>query len=120
MATFILIPLLGILGAVIAVVIGTIWYFIKTPMGKIQLESSGFFKLSKEEQKNKIEEMKPKMWKYYLAQMFLAFLTSMFIAFIMIEQKSFGVGVTAIYGEAVSICFVLPCQQSGNLCCGEM
>ena len=110
MTTFVLIPLLSILGTVISVVIGTIWYSIKTPMGRLHLESSGFFKNSKEEQKRKIKEMKPKMWKYYLAQMFLAFLTSIFIAFIMIEQKSFGAGSMAVYGEvaAIWICFTVP------------
>lgn len=104
------IVLLGILGAVISAVIGTFWYSMKTPMGKIHLESTGFSKFSKEEQERKIKEMKPKMWKYYLAQMFISFLTSVFIAFIMIEQKAFNVGVAAIYGEvaAIWLCFVVP------------
>ena len=102
--------LLGILGAVISPVIGTFWYSMKTPMGKIHLESTGFSGLSKEEQEMKMKEMKPKMWKYYLAQMFLSFLVSVFIAFIMIEQKAFGVGSTAVYGEVAGIwlCFVVP------------
>jgi hypothetical protein len=100
--------LLGILGAVISAAIGTFWYSMATPMGKIHMESVGFTKLSKEEQEMKIKEMKPKMWKYYLTQMFLSFLTSVFIAFIMIEQKALGSSV--IYGElaAVWLCFVVP------------
>jgi len=100
--------LLGILGAVISAAIGTFWYSMKTPMGKIHLESVGFSKLSKEEQERKMKEMKPKMWKYYLAQMFLSFLTSIFIASIMTAQKSFGFGV--IYGEVAGVwlCFVVP------------
>ena len=102
--------LLGILGAVISAFIGTFWYSMKTPMGKIHLESTGFFKFSKEEQERKIEEMKPKMWKYYLAQFLISFLTSAFIAFIMIEQKVFNVGVMPIYGEvfAIWLCFSVP------------
>ena len=110
MTTLILIPLLGILGTIISVIIGTIWYSMKTPMGKIHLESSGYLKLSKEEQENKMEEMKPKMWKYYLAQMLLSFLTSIFIAFIMIAQKGFGAGFFVIYGEVASVwlCFTVP------------
>src|SRR5665213_2219321 len=100
--------LLGILGAIISAVIGTLWYSMKTPMGKIHLESIGSSKLSQEEQEKKIQEMKPKMWKYYLAQMLLSFLVSSFIAFIMIEQEGFGSAV--IYGEvaAVWLCFVVP------------
>ncbi len=102
--------LLGILGAVISAVIGTFWYSMKTPMGKLHLESTGFYKLTKDEQDKKIQEMKPKMWKYYLSQMFLSFLTSGFIAFIMIEQKPLGIGSAPIYGEVVAIwlCFVIP------------
>ena len=42
--------LLGILGSVISAAIGTFWYSMKTPMGKIHLESTGFSKFSKEEQ----------------------------------------------------------------------
>lgn len=100
--------LLGILGAVISAIVGTFWYSNKTPMGRIHMESIGFSKLSKEEQAMKMEEMKPKMWKYYLAQMFLSFLTSVFIAFIMLEQKSLGSGI--IYAEVAGIwlCFVVP------------
>ncbi len=100
--------LLGVLGAVISAVIGTFWYSMKTPMGKVHLQTTGFFNQSKEEQDRKIQEMKPKMWKYYLAQMFLSFLTSAFIASIMVAQKSFG--FAAIYGEVgfIWLCFVVP------------
>ncbi len=100
--------LLGILGAIISAVIGTFWYSMKTPMGRFHLETIGFSKFSKEEQEAKIKEMKPKMWKYYLAQMFLSFLVSAFIAFIMVEQKAYG--SVAIYGEVALIwlCFVVP------------
>ncbi len=100
--------LLGILGAVISAAIGTFWYSMATPMGKIHLETTGFSKFSKEEQERKIQEMKPKMWRYYSAQMFLSFLTSAFIAFIMISQKAFGSEI--IYGEVFGIwlCFSVP------------
>lgn len=102
--------LLGILGAVISAVVGTLWYSMKTPMGKIHLESTGFYRFSKEEQERKIQEMKPKIWKYYLAQMLLSFLTSTFIAFILVAQKAYGISSLAIYGEVVGIwlCFVVP------------
>ena len=102
--------LLGILGSIISAVIGSFWYSMKTPMGKIHLESTGFSKFSREEQERKMKEMKPRMWKYYLAQMFLSFLTSVFIAYIMMEQKAFNIGAAAVYGEVFSIwlCFSVP------------
>lgn len=99
---------LGILGAIISAGVGTFWYSMATPMGRLHMESIGFNKLSGEEQGMKMKEMKPKMWKYYLAQMLLSFLTSAFIAFVMIEQKALGSAV--IYGEVATIwlCFVVP------------
>ena len=102
--------LLGILGAVISAAIGTFWYSMKTPMGRVHLKSLGFMELSKAEQNEKIAEMKPKMWKYYLAQLFLSFLTSVFIAFVMMAQKGFGAGVSVIYGELgfIWLAFTVP------------
>ncbi|MEI6353050.1 MAG: DUF1761 family protein [Candidatus Nomurabacteria bacterium] len=99
--------LFGILGAIISAVIGTLWYSMGTPMGKIHMKSLGFDKLSKEEQKKKIEEAKPNMWKSYLLQMFLSFLTSAFIAAILSYQKS---TVLAVYVEifAIWFCFTIP------------
>lgn len=99
--------LLGILGAIISALLGTFWYSMATPMGRIHMKSLGFDKLSKEEQKKKIEEAKPHMWKSYLLQMFLSFLTSAFIAGIMYYQKSM---TSAVYGEvfAVWLCFTVP------------
>jgi len=100
--------LLGILGAIISAVIGTFWYSMKTPMGRLHLKTIGFSNFSKEEQERKMQEMKPKMWKYYLTQMFLSFLTSAFITYIITAQKSYG--VTVIYGEVASVwlCFTIP------------
>lgn len=105
-----MIILLGILGSIISAVVGTFWYSSKTPMGRIHMQSLGFNKLSKEEQKEKMAEMKPKMWKYYLAQMFLSFLTSSFIAFIIILQRTLGDRSAAVYGEVsfIWLCFVVP------------
>lgn len=99
--------LLGILGAIISAVLGTFWYSMATPMGRLHMKSLGFDKLSKEEQKKKIEEAKPHMWKSYLLQIFLSFLTSAFIAGIMYFQKSM---TNAVYGEifAIWLCFTVP------------
>jgi len=102
------IALLGVLGMIISMAIGSFWYSAKTPMGKVHMEATGHANLSKEEQQKRIEEMKPHIWKYLLAQALLALLTSLFIAFIMIEQKGLGSGV--IYGEVgvVWLCFTVP------------
>ncbi len=74
--------LIGVAGAVISAVTGTIWYSGATPMGRWHMQYLGFDKLSKEEQAKRIAEAKPRMWKQYSAQMFLSFLTSFFIAFV--------------------------------------
>ncbi len=103
-----MIILLGILGVIISMLIGMFWYSLNTPMGRIQMATTGHGNLSKEEQLKRMEDMKPHMWKYLLAQAFLAFLTSLFIAFIMIEQQGLGLGV--IYGEVglAWLCFTVP------------
>src|ERR1700722_3956347 len=95
------IALLGILGVIISMIIGMLWYSLKTPMGKLQMEATGHGNLSIEEQKKRMDAMKPQMWKYMVAQAFLALLTSLFIAFIMIEQR--GLGATPIYGEVGAV-----------------
>ncbi|MEI6022485.1 MAG: DUF1761 family protein [bacterium] len=102
--------LLGILGAVISAIIGTIWYSPNTPMGKIHMESIGFSKLSKEEQEKKIVAMKPHMWKSYLAQMFFSFLSAVFIAFVMTMTKQNGVAPYIVYFYVLSVwlCFTAP------------
>ena len=46
--------LFGILGAVISAIVGSIWYSMSTPMGRVHMASLGFDKLSKEEQNKKI------------------------------------------------------------------
>ena len=92
--------LLAIIGVIISMAVGMVWYSLGTPMGKIQMEAINP-KVSMEEHRRKMDEMKPVMWKYMLAQAFLALLTSLFIAFIMIEQKGFGSG--PIYGEVAFI-----------------
>ena len=99
--------LLGILGSIISSVLGTIWYSMGTPMGRLHMKTLGFDNLTKEEQQKKIDEAKPYMWKIYLLQMFLSFLTSAFIAGIMYYQKSMS---SAVYGEvfAIWICFTVP------------
>lgn len=75
--------LLSVLGAVIAAMVGTVWYNPSlTPMGKWHMKALGFDKLSKSEQAKLIEEAKPHMWKSYLGQMLLSFVTSFFIVYV--------------------------------------
>lgn len=74
--------LLSLGGAVVAAVVGTFWYSDKTPMGKIHMKSIGFDTLSEEEQKRKMEGVKPQMPKMYAAQMVLSFLTAFAVVFI--------------------------------------
>ena len=45
--------LLSFLGAVLAIIIGTVWYMPFTPMGRVHMQYLGFDKLSKEEQDKK-------------------------------------------------------------------
>jgi hypothetical protein len=103
-----IIILLGILGVIISMVIGMLWYSLKTPMGILQMKVTGHATITKEEALKNMDDMKHDMWKYILAQAFLALLTSLFIAFIMIEQK--GLGAKVIYGEVslVWLCFTVP------------
>ena len=94
MATIILI---GVLGAVISAVVGTLWYSGQTPMGKWHMQYLGFDKLSDEEKAKLIAEAKPKMWKSYSAQIILSFLTSFFIAFVTNYTVQNGGEANAIY-----------------------
>ncbi|NTV41517.1 MAG: DUF1761 domain-containing protein [Candidatus Moranbacteria bacterium] len=74
--------LVGIIGALISAVTGTLWYMNSTPMGKWHMQYLGFDKLSETEKQKIMAEAKPGMWKSYSAQMILSFLTSFFIAFV--------------------------------------
>ncbi len=113
--------LLSLLGSVIAAVVGTFWYSNKTPMGKIHMQYLGFDKLSAEEQKRKMEEAKPKMFKIYLAQMVLSFLTAFSVVFIVIMSVSNGLPLSVAFGFVVMnwLCFIVPTMGSGILWGGE-
>jgi len=109
--------LLSLAGAVIAAVVGTVWYSDKTPTGKIHMKYLGFYNLSPEEQKQKIAEAKPKMWKMYVAQMALSFLTAFSVVFIvtmgMINGLSFGVALGFVAMNW--LCFIVPIIGTGIL-----
>ena len=115
--TAISLVLLSLLGAVIAAVVGTIWYSPATPMGRIHMQSLGFDKLSKEEQKKKMEEAKPKMVKMYLAQMALSFLTAFAVVFVVAQSLQSGLTLGMALGFVAFnwLCFVVPVVGSGAL-----
>lgn len=109
--------LLALAGAVIAAVVGTFWYMPNTPMGKIHMKYLGFDKLSKEEQDRKIAEAKPHMWKTYLAQIVLSFLTAFATVFIIIMSMRNGVTLSLSLGFVALnwLCFVVPTVGSAIL-----
>lgn len=109
--------LLSFAGAVIAAVVGTLWYSNNTPMGKIHMKSLGFDKLSAEEQKAKMEEAKPKMPKMYAAQTGLSFLTAFSVVFItfMIVRNGLPFSMALGFIALNWLCYVVPTIGSGVL-----
>jgi len=89
--------LVGVVGAVISAITGTLWYMNSTPMGKWHMQYLGFDKLSKDEQQKLMEAAKPRMWKNYSAQIILSFLTSFFIAFVTSYTVQNGGPASAVY-----------------------
>ncbi len=106
--------LLALAGTVISIIIGTFWYSEATPMGRLHMRVVGFDKLPHEEQERLKNEMKPKMWKYYLAQMVLSFLTSFAVVFIVTMSLQNGVPLSMAIGfVAVNwLCFMVPVNGS--------
>ena len=109
--------LLSLAGAVIAAVVGTLWYSPKTPMGKVHMQFLGFDKLSPEEQNQKISDAKPTMPKLYAAQMLLSLLTAFAVVFIITMSMQNGIPFTIALGFVVFnwLCFVVPTIGSGVL-----
>lgn len=73
--------LLGIVGAIISMIIGMVWYSPKL-FGKSQLDFNGKKVLTSDEHKNKLEGPKHLVYKKYLAQFILSFITSFFLALV--------------------------------------
>lgn len=109
--------LLSIVGAVLAAVVGTLWYSNKTPMGRIHMHYLGFDKLSPEEQQNKMQTGKSMMPKMYAGQMILSLLTSFAVVFIITMSVRNGVPFTLALGFVVLnwLCFMVPIIGSGIL-----
>ena len=109
--------LLSLFGTIISAIIGTIWYSDKTPMGRIHMQYLGFDTLSKEEQKKKIEEAKPKMMKMYLTQMGLSLLTTLAVTFIVTTSLKNGLSLIMALGFVTMnwLCFMVPIIGSNIL-----
>jgi len=109
--------LLSLAGAVIAAVVGTLWYSMSTPMGRLHMRSLGFDKLSEEEKKNKMMEGKAKMPKMYAGQIILSFLTAFATVFIVTMGMKNGLSFWSATGFVALnwLCFVVPTIGSGVL-----
>ncbi|NDE68109.1 DUF1761 domain-containing protein [bacterium] len=107
--------LLAILGAVLSAVVGTIWYSMGTPMGKIHMRYLGFDRLTDDEKKQKMEEAKPMMAKMYGGQMLLSLLTSFATVFIITMSMRNGLTFGMALGFIVMnwLCFMVPIIGSG-------
>lgn len=112
--------ILSAVGAIIAAVIGTIWYSNATPMGKLHMRFLGFDKLSPAEQQAKMAEAKPMMPKMYAGQMLLSFLTAfatvLIITMSMQNGLSFGMALGFVFLNW--LCFVVP-TVGGNILWGN-
>lgn len=102
--------LLSLGGVFIATVVGTLWYFPGAPMGKLHMRYLGFDKLTEEEQKKKMDEVKPDMWKTYALQMILSLLTSLATVFIITMSVQNGVQFSMALGFVLMnwLCFMVP------------
>jgi hypothetical protein len=109
--------LAGLAGMIISVVIGSFWYSGATPMGRWHMQYLGFDKLTEEQKQKMITEAKPKMWKTYLAQMILSFITSLFIASTLYYTVQNGGPANSVYFYVFSIwlAFIVPMVGQGLL-----
>ncbi len=109
--------LIAVIGAIVALVVGSIWYSPGTPMGRLHMKAIGFDKISPDEQKRLIEEMKPKMWKSYLMQFIMSVMISFFVGFITVVGMRNGQTFGMVVGEAffVWIALMVPVIGSGIL-----
>ena len=101
---------LSFAGAVLASIIGTLWYSNATPMGKLHMRYLGFDKLSPEQQQQKVTEAKPTMWKLYVGQIVLSFITSFAVVFIMVTSIQNGLSPEMSFGFVLMnwLCFMVP------------
>ncbi len=101
---------LSFAGAVLAAVVGTVWYSNVTPMGKLHMRYLGFDALSLEQQQQKITEAKSGMWKLYVGQMLLSFIMAFAVVFIMVTSIQNGLSARMSFGFVLMnwLCFMVP------------
>lgn len=99
-----------LIGSIASLIVGSIWYSDKTPMGRLHMRYIGFDTLSKAEQQRKIEEVKPHMWKSFLGQFIFSACTAFFIAMVSVTGSSHGekMGMIAGYSIMAWFCFMVP------------
>jgi hypothetical protein len=109
--------LITLLGGIISLIIGSIWYSDKTPMGRLHMQVLGFDKLTPDEQKKLIEEAKPHMWKSFIGQFILSILTTFFIGVVIFLAKKSGLHYTSVvvYVLFSWLCFMVPVVGSNIL-----
>ncbi len=95
--------IIGIIGAIISAIIGTLWYSDKSPMGRLHMKCLGFDKLSQAEKDALKKEAMPNMWKVYSLQMVLSLITSLFIGFVTSYTVANGGPASAVYFYVVFI-----------------
>jgi hypothetical protein len=102
--------LIGFIGAIISAITGTLWYGDWSPMGRWHMQALGFDNLTEEEKKKLREEAGSKMWKTYIAQMFLSLLTGLFIGFVTSYSVQNGAPANSVfyYVPMVWLCFTVP------------
>mgnify|MGYP000437979984 CR=1 FL=1 len=102
--------LIILLGGIVSLIIGSVWYSDKTPMGRLHMQVLGFDKLTPDEQKKLIEEAKPHMWKSFLGQFILSSLTAFFIALVSVNGSANGESFNMIAGYSILawLCFMVP------------
>lgn len=83
-------------------------------MGRLHMKAIGFDKITPEEQKRLIEEMKPKMWKSFLGQFILSALTAFFIAFITVIGMENGQTFDMVVVEAIFVWLALMVPVIGS------
>ena len=101
---------IAVLGVVISMIIGMVWHMPNVPTGNLHMEYIGFNKLSASEQKKQMEAAQPHMWKSFLGQAILSYLSSFFIVFVMYYTTQAGLSSSMVYGYVLMIwlCFVIP------------
>jgi hypothetical protein len=111
------IVLLSLAGAVIAAIVGTLWYSNATPMGKVHMRYLGLDVLSPESRAQRMQAGKAMMPKMYAAQFALSFPIAFSVVFVITESLHNGLSFTLALGFVVFnwLCFMVPTIGAGIL-----